>query len=110
MSGTPRNDWRQNCEILDCNAVVGPTTSISVDQNVTFEEARAVSWFRSWINRKSPTEVDAATAGGLPLYLFFEKKDPFVYVFNEEIFAAWTGERTLPDDSKPILRAVAVSF
>jgi hypothetical protein len=68
-----------------------------------------VSWFRSWINRKSPMEVDAATAGGLPLYLFFEKKDPFAYVFNEEIFAAWTGERTIPDHSKPILGAVAIS-
>jgi hypothetical protein len=68
-----------------------------------------VSWLRSWMNRKSPTEVDAATAGGLPLYLFFEQKDPFVYVFNDEVFAAWCGERPLPVECRAILKAVAAA-
>jgi hypothetical protein len=66
-------------------------------------------WFRSWMSGKSPTEVDAATAGGLPLYLFFEQKDPFVYVSNDEVFAAWCGERPLPAECRGILKAVAAA-
>jgi hypothetical protein len=64
---------------------------------------------RSLINRKSPTDVDAATAGGLPLYLFFEQKDPFVYVSNDEVFAAWCGERPLPAECRGILKAVTAA-
>jgi hypothetical protein len=62
------------------------------------------------MNRKSPTEVSAATAGGLPLCLFFEQKDPFVYVSNDEVFAAWCGERQLPVECRAILKAVTAAF
>ena len=69
-----------------------------------------MSWWGSWMNRQSRKELDAFAAASLPLYLFFNQKDPFSYVFSDDVLAAWSGDRAIPDDSKPILRAVAASW
>jgi hypothetical protein len=64
----------------------------------------------SWTNQKACKELDALTAGSLPLYLLFSKKDPFGFVFSDDVLAAWSGDRAIPGGYKPMIRAVAASW
>jgi hypothetical protein len=61
--------------------------------------------------RKPSNVLDLATTGALPLYLFVERKDPFAYVFNDEMFQEWCPlAKYIPGDNRAILCILTVGY
>lgn len=73
-----------------------------------------MSWWKIWEKArlvKRAEELDISTAAGLPMWLLFEKQEPFTFLFNDQIFEDLVPDAAnLSEEVRAFVRFFAVGY
>src|ERR1019366_5271989 len=70
-----------------------------------------MSLWSFWRKSRPANMLDVATAGGIPLMLLCDRKEPFIFLFNDEAFDAWAPDAArLSQEMRIFLRDIAAGY